>query len=151
MLYKEMSIYDFEPWSGAVNTYERLEREGKLDELDSLLPDMFSKDDVEETELNDLLWFEPDTVYELVGLPTESEIREDIEYINERIEDEESAINDLEMDMTEYEEGTGKWQDIEIEIFERLKEIENLKEEKDELFSELNSLQKGGHNVLRLL
>lgn len=125
---------------GAVNTYERLEREGKLDELDSLLPDMFSKDDVEETELNDLLWFEPDTVYELVGLPTESEIREDIEYINERIEDEESAINDLEMDMTEYEEGTGKWQDIEIEIFERLKEIENLKEEKEELFSELNSL-----------
>lgn len=140
MLYKEMSIFDFEPWSGAVNTYERLEREGKLDELDSLLPDMFSKDDVEETELNDLLWFEPDTVYELVGLPTESEIREDIEYINERIEDEESAINDLEMDMTEYEEGTGKWQDIEIEIFERLKEIENLKEEKEELFSELNSL-----------
>lgn len=140
MLYKEISIYDFEPWSGAVNTYERLEREGKLDELDSLLPDMFSKDDVEETELNDLLWFEPDTVYELVGLPTESEIREDIEYINERIEDEESAINDLEMDMTEYEEGTGKWQDIEIEIFERLKEIENLKEEKEELFSELNNL-----------
>ena len=135
-----MSIFDFEPWSGAVNTYERLKREGKLDELDSLLPDMFGKDDVEETELNDLLWFEPDTVYELVGLPTESEIREDIEYINERIEDEESAINDLEMDMTEYEEGTGKWQDIEIEIFERLKEIENLKEEKEELFSELNSL-----------
>ena len=140
MLYKEMSIFDFEPWSGAVNTYERLKRESKLDELDSLLPDMFGKDDVEETELNDLLWFEPDTVYELVGLPTESEIREDIEYINERIEDEESAINDLEMDMTEYEEGTGKWQDIEIEIFERLKEIENLKEEKEELFSELNSL-----------
>lgn len=140
MLYKEMSIHDFKPWSGAVNTYERLKREGKLDELDSLLPDMFGKDDVEETELNDLLWFEPDTVYELVGLPTESEIREDIEYINERIEDEESAINDLEMDMTEYEEGTGKWQDIEIEIFERLKEIENLKEEKEELFSELNSL-----------
>lgn len=140
MLYKEMSIYDFEPWSGAVNTYERLEREGKLDELDSLLPDMFSKDDVEETELNDLLWFEPDTVYELVGLPTESEIREDIEYINERIEDEESAINDLEMDMTEYEEGTGKWQDIEIEIFERLKEIENLRDEKAELISELNNL-----------
>ena len=140
MLYNEICIYDFEPWSGAVNTYERLEREGKLDELDSLLPDMFSKDDVEETELNDLLWFEPDTVYELVGLPTESEIREDIEYINERIEDEESAINDLEMDMTEYEEGTGKWQDIEIEIFERLKELENLRDEKAELISELNNL-----------
>ena len=101
MLYKEMSIFDFEPWSGAVNTYERLEREGKLDELDSLLPDMFSKDDVEETELNDLLWFEPDTVYELVGLPTESEIRDDIEYINERVEDEESFIEILEGELLE--------------------------------------------------
>ena len=140
MLYREISIFDFEPWSGAVSTYERLEREGKLDELDSLLPDMFGKDDIDETELNDLLRFDSDYVYRLVGLPTESEIKEDIEYINERIEDEESAINDLEMDMTEYEEGTGKWQDIEIEIFERLKEIENLKEEKEELFSELNSL-----------
>ena len=87
-----------------------------------------------------MLRFDSDYVYRLVGLPTESEIRDDIEYINERIEDEESAINDLETDMTEYEEGTGKWQDIEIEIFERLKEIENLKEEKEELFSELNSL-----------
>lgn len=139
MLYKEISIYDFEPWSGAVNTYERLERNNKLNDLEWLLPELFNGD-VEETELNDLLWFEPNTVYELVGLQTESEIRDDIEYINERIEDEESAINDLEMDMTEYEEGTGKWQDIEIEIFERLKEIENLKEEKEELFSELNSL-----------
>lgn len=139
MLYKEMSIHDFEPWSGAVNTYERLERNNKLNDLGWLLPELFDGD-VEETELNDLLWFEPNTVYELVGLQTESEIRDDIEYINERIEDEESAINDLEMDMTEYEEGTGKWQDIKIEIFERLKEIENLKEEKQELFSELNNL-----------
>lgn len=140
MLYKEMSIHDFKPWSGAVNTYERLERNDKLNELEWSLSEIFGKDDIEETELNDLLWFEPNTVYELVGLQTESEIRDDIEYINERIEDEESAINDLEMDMTEYEEGTGKWQDIEIEIFERLKEIENLKEEKQELFSELNNL-----------
>lgn len=140
MLYKEISIYDFEPWSGAVNTYERLEREGKLDELDSLLPDMFSKDDVEETELNDLLWFEPNTVYELVGLQTESEIRDDIEYINERVEDEESFIEILEGELLECEEGTGKWQDIEIEIFERLKELENLRDEKAELISELNNL-----------
>jgi len=140
MLYKEVSIHDFEPWSGAVSTYERLRREDKLGTLESLLPDLFAYEDVEETELNDLLRFDSDYVYRLVGLPTESEIRDDIEYINERIEDEESAINDLETDMTEYEEGTGKWQDIEIEIFERLKEIENLKEEKEELFSELNSL-----------
>ena len=139
MLYKEMSIFDFEPWSGAVNTYERLERNNKLNDLEWLLPELFNGD-VEETELNDLLWFEPNTVYELVGLQTESEIRGDIEYINERVEDEESFIEILEGELLECEEGTGKWQDIEIEIFERLKEIENLKEEKEELFSELNSL-----------
>ena len=139
MLYKEMSIFDFEPWSGAVNTYERLERNNKLNDLEWLLPELFNGD-VEETELNDLLWFEPNTVYELVGLQTGSEIRDDIEYINERVEDEESFIEILEGELLECEEGTGKWQDIEIEIFERLKEIENLKEEKEELFSELNSL-----------
>lgn len=139
MLYKEMSIHDFEPWSGAVNTYERLERNNKLNDLEWLLPELFNGD-VEETELNDLLWFEPDTVYEMIGLKTESEIKDEIEYINERIEDEESFIEILEGELLEYEEGTGKWQDIEIEIFERLKEIENLKEEKEELFSELNSL-----------
>lgn len=139
MLYKEMSIYDFEPWSGAVNTYRRLERNSKLNDLERLLPELFNGD-VEETELNDLLWFEPNTVYELVGLQTESEIRDDIEYINERVEDEESFIEILEGELLECEEGTGKWQDIEIEIFERLKELENLRDEKAELISELNNL-----------
>lgn len=139
MLYKEISIYDFEPWSGAVNTYERLERNNKLNDLEWLLPELFNGD-VEETELNDLLWFEPNTVYELVGLQTESEIRDDIEYINERVEDEESFIEILEGELLECEEGTGKWQDIEIEIFERLKELENLRDEKAELISELNNL-----------
>lgn len=139
MLYKEISIYDFEPWSGAVGTYRRLERNNKLNELERLLPEIFN-DDVEETELNDLLWFEPNTVYELVGLQTESEIRDDIEYINERVEDEESFIEILEGELLECEEGTGKWQDIEIEIFERLKELENLRDEKAELISELNNL-----------
>lgn len=139
MLYKEMSIHDFKPWSGAVNTYERLERNNKLNDLEWLLPKLFNGD-VEETELNDLLWFEPNTVYELVGLQTESEIRDDIEYINERVEDEESFIEILEGELLECEEGTGKWQDIEIEIFERLKELENLRDEKAELISELNNL-----------
>lgn len=139
MLYKEMSIYDFEPWSGAVNTYERLERNNKLNDLEWLLPELFNGD-VEETELNDLLWFEHNTVYELVGLQTESEIRDDIEYINERVEDEESFIEILEGELLECEAGTGKWQDIEIEIFERLKELENLRDEKAELISELNNL-----------
>lgn len=139
MLYKEMSIYDFEPWGGAVNTYRRLERNNKLNDLEGLLPGLFIGD-IEETELNDLLWFEPNTVYELVGLQTESEIRDDIEYINERVEDEESFIEILEGELLECEEGTGKWQDIEIEIFERLKELENLRDEKAELISELNNL-----------
>lgn len=139
MLYKEISIYDFEPWSGAVNTYERLERNNKLNDLEWLLPELFNGD-VEETELNDLLWFEPNTVYELVGLQTESEIRDDIEYINERVGDEESFIEILEGELLECEEGSGKWQDIEIEIFERLKELENLRDEKAELISELNNL-----------
>ena len=99
MLYKEMSIHDFKPWSGAVNTYERLERNDKLNALEWSLSEIFGKDDIEETELNDLLWFEPDTVYEMVGLQTESDIGEEIEETESEIEEVTEYIDTLEEEL----------------------------------------------------
>ena len=65
-LYKE-GITNFEPWSGAVDTWNALEEFNKIDELESILEDIYP-DGMPETDLNDLLWFEPETVYEWVGL-----------------------------------------------------------------------------------
>ena len=63
----------YKPWSGAKDTWEILEKFGKLDELENYIDEMFYDESrgegvIGETELNDLLWFEPEHIYEYVGL-----------------------------------------------------------------------------------
>ena len=137
MLYKEMSIHDFEPWSGAVNTYERLERNDKLNDLERSLSEIFGKDDIEETELNDLLWFEPDTVYEIVGLETESDIEEDIEETESEIEEVTEHIDTLEEELQECEPGSDEWQNIMNTLVSYRIDLNNLYDELDRLREEL--------------
>lgn len=137
MLYKEMSIHDFKPWSGAVNTYERLKRNDKLNELEWSLSEIFGKDDIEETELNDLLWFEPDTVFEMVGLNTESEIEEEIEETESEIEEVTEYIDTLEEELQECEPGSDEWQNaMNILVSYRI-DLNNLYNELDRLREEL--------------
>ena len=134
MLYKEVSIHDFEPWDGAVNTYERLERNNKLNDLEWLLPELFNGD-IEETELNDLLWFEPDTVYEMVGLNTESEIKEEIEETESEIEYITEYIDTLEEEIAECELGSEEWQD-------KTSDFVGYKSDLDQLYNELERLRE---------
>lgn len=143
---KTMDIYDYEPWSGAVYTYERITREGKLDELDNVLEEVYPEG-IDETELNDLLWFEPETVYEWLGMRTEAEIREEIEEAEAHLAEISDEIDDLRSDfeyesdeMTEEEaaelwsaEYVGKLVDLEKEAEDVNGEIEKLKEELSEL------------------
>lgn len=65
-IYKEIELRDFEAWSGAEDTMETLR---KLDnvvggDVFSVLEDCLVNDgiDYDETELNDFLWFETDTI-----------------------------------------------------------------------------------------
>lgn len=66
---KELSFEDLkdECWSGAIDTLQKIEEEGKEDELMELLQDIFS-DIPTETELNDFLWFDDDYIYEQLGI-----------------------------------------------------------------------------------
>lgn len=137
MLYKEMSIYDFEPWSGAVNTYERLERHNKLNDLEWSLSEIFGKDDIEETELNDLLWFEPDTVFEMVGLNTESEIEKEIEETESELEYVTEYIDTLEEELQECEPGSDEWQNTMNTLVSYRIDLNNLYNELDRLREEL--------------
>lgn len=68
-----VSFDEFKPWSGAIDVWNTLEEFGKLDLLEQTLDDIYYDETageaiLSETELNDLLWFEPETVYEWVGL-----------------------------------------------------------------------------------
>ena len=72
-IYKEESLRNFEWWCGAVATAERIwETRGAdgWDELESIL-EVAYPDGIDETALNDLLWFESDAVFEWLGIDDE--------------------------------------------------------------------------------
>lgn len=74
-IYSEQSLADFKFWSGAEVTahriWEELGREG-FDQLEEILEDLYP-DGIDETELNDLLWFDAKTVYECLGIGEDKE------------------------------------------------------------------------------
>lgn len=71
-LYKDFEADTFEAWSGAVDTLDRILEEGKGEELEELLDEIFP-DGAEETEVNDLLWFDDEYVFEMLGIKTDED------------------------------------------------------------------------------
>ena len=77
-VYKEItSLYDFEPWSGAVETYNKLIEANKAEEFIDQLEQVFAGEEVSDVSINDMLWFEPETCYELVGLDKDGNEKND--------------------------------------------------------------------------
>lgn len=65
-IYKDESLSGFEFWSSAKDFAEKL-TDNELDQIEAILTDTYP-DGMGETELNDLFWFEPETVCEWLGL-----------------------------------------------------------------------------------
>ena len=63
---------DYTPWGGAVDAYDKIEGAGKLDELESLLEEWFGGE-ATITQINDVLWFDYEQVFDALGIPTEEE------------------------------------------------------------------------------
>ena len=81
----ETYLRDFEYWGGARATANHIEEECGTEGwilLDAILTDMYP-DGIDETELNDLLWFDAETVYEWLGIGDEKENKEDKDDENE--------------------------------------------------------------------
>ena len=66
--YVEENFSDFEPWSGAVSTWQRIMDEGKADEAERYLEEIEPEDGWTKTAINDLLWFDSDLVYKALGM-----------------------------------------------------------------------------------
>ena len=87
-VYKEItSLCEFKPWSGAVETYNNIIKCGKSEEFIAKLESFFDCEEVSYTDINNLLWFEPETCYELVGLDKDGNEKNDED--EEEEEDEE--------------------------------------------------------------
>ena len=68
----ELDLNRFEAWSGAVSTLDRIREEGLCEQLEFILEDLYP-DGMTETQLNDMLWFEPEIVFEWLGIEEEEE------------------------------------------------------------------------------
>ena len=66
----EMSLKNFKAWSGAKDTLNKLIELDKCDELEFILDDLYP-DGLTETELNDILWFDDEWIFETLGIEEE--------------------------------------------------------------------------------
>ncbi|WAX15590.1 hypothetical protein EG103P2_00025 [Enterococcus phage EG103P2] len=74
---KVYDLEDFQPWSGAVDTWEKILEADKVAEVEIMLEDTYAGDEIEETTLNDILWFDSDYVLDYLGLlPSDDESEE---------------------------------------------------------------------------
>jgi hypothetical protein len=67
-----LTLREFKAWSGAKDTQKTILNEGKGEEFDSLIEELYP-DGIEETQLNDLLWFSDEFIYEMLGIADEEE------------------------------------------------------------------------------
>lgn len=76
---RELDFNDLfnECWSGAVDTLRTIQENNKEDELMSLLAlDVFGETP-DLTEVNDLLWFDSEWIFETLGIDTDSDDDDD--------------------------------------------------------------------------
>ena len=130
---KELDLKTFEAWSGAEDTLARIILENKTDELEAILDDAYP-DGMTETELNDLLWFEPDMVFEWLDIRTEEQIKSDLEDAEEELAERKQYYEESAEDLDTEEEKSKLYADEYKEDIEELEErIKELKEELEEI------------------
>ena len=69
---EEISIDEFEPWGGAMETLEKIKQANACDVLEDLIADCYP-DGLSSTKLNDILWFDADNILEACGVVEEEE------------------------------------------------------------------------------
>ena len=125
----ELDLNSFEAWSGAKDTLERIQRDGKCAELENILEELYP-DGMTETELNDLLWFESETIYEWLGIRSEGQIEKEIEEAEEELAEVQSNLeDDLDDDELTTEERAEIIESYQPDIDEIKERIADLKEE----------------------
>ena len=65
-----LSVRNFDAWSGARDTKDLIIGNNKVDEFDFLIEELYP-DGLTETQLNDILWFEEDWICDTLGIDNE--------------------------------------------------------------------------------
>ena len=73
------NLYD-NSWSGAKDTLDDIKNANLEEEFMQLLDEYFgTEEEVDDTELNDFIWFERDTIYKNLGLDENGKVKTDEE------------------------------------------------------------------------
>ena len=93
-IYAETNLRNFDFWSGAKDTVNHLTCE-ELDTIENILEGIYP-DGMEDTQINDIFWFEEDWIAEMLGYSDFEELmhRDD----DEEEEEEEDEDEDEEED-----------------------------------------------------
>lgn len=68
----DFDLEEFDAWSQAITTKERIIEEGKEKEFNNLINELYP-DGIEEVQVNDILWHDWEWVYENLGITDEEE------------------------------------------------------------------------------
>lgn len=66
------TLINFDAWSGAVETKKTILEHDKEEEFECLIDDLYP-DGLTDTQLNDILWFDSEWVFECLGIKEEEE------------------------------------------------------------------------------
>ena len=66
----ETNLRNFEAWSGAIETKKIILDAGLEEEFEILIDELYPEG-LTDTELNDILWFDPDWILEALGIKEE--------------------------------------------------------------------------------
>lgn len=88
------SIEYFKAWSGGADTLNKVIEAGShyVDALDDLIYEYFGDDPIDETILNDFLWFDDDTIFDAIGLTEKEDDEEEKEETMKMVEITEDRI-----------------------------------------------------------
>ena len=71
----EIGLNEFKAWSGAKATKRRIEEADKEADFERLIDELYPEG-LTDTQLNDILWFESDWIFESLGISEEEEEEE---------------------------------------------------------------------------
>ena len=69
-VYSEINLRDFNAWSGAIQTKNKILETEKDEEFEEYINECFPNG-IDETMLNDILWFDNETIFEMFGIDFE--------------------------------------------------------------------------------
>lgn len=134
----DLEFYETHPYGQAI--LDRIINEGKVNEFEAILTDLYPEG-IRESELDDMLRFEEDDICKWLDMRTEEQVKEDIEDKEDEIAKLEEAIEEDEMSILEGDYDEDEIADIEYDIADVKETLEELKEELRELRAELGDIR----------